>query len=227
MNRCSQNQLNKDLDSISHRIYSQTCRTHYDMPGFSLWNVGKELEPEAFRRMMIKLKDKLSEIHISVRGEECVFHSLMRFDQQVSTKLHLDGGPEESCLILGYEPSEVESDIYIADYSWASSEMGLDPQQFLKLYPPASEVTKTLLEKYTTRLTTFSNNEYQILCVNNSSTANNTSKTQWQGVLHQALITYPDQSKSRIINSTMITPLKKGMSYTLSKNHEEQFIYGE
>lgn len=39
-----------------------------------------------------------------------------RFDQQVKTKPQRDGSPEESLLMLGYEPSLIETRPEMSDY---------------------------------------------------------------------------------------------------------------
>jgi hypothetical protein len=39
----------------------------------------------------------------------------VRFDQQVNT-FHVDNAADQSFLMLGYEPSEIESELHIADY---------------------------------------------------------------------------------------------------------------
>ena len=61
---------------------------------------------------------------------------MARFDQQETTKFHLDGAPEQSMLMLGYEPSRVVSRLFLADYTRAASDLGITPQLFLTEFNP-------------------------------------------------------------------------------------------
>jgi hypothetical protein len=44
------------------------------------------------------------------------YHWLVRFDQQVNTPFHVDNAADQSFLMLGYEPSEIESELHIYKY---------------------------------------------------------------------------------------------------------------
>ena len=94
-----------DIESVARSVYMRTCRTSFDQPGFCVLNAGNELDSSAFRQLMIDLKDAMSLIHQTETGRTLHYLSATRFDQQTSTKLHLDGGPEECFLMLGYELS--------------------------------------------------------------------------------------------------------------------------
>ena len=74
-----------------------------------------------------------------------------RFDQQVTTRLHRDGGPDECFLMLGYEPSAIVAEIGIADYSKCAHDMGLSASEFLDHYNPMFAAGEDLLRPYTRR----------------------------------------------------------------------------
>lgn len=90
------------------KIFNQVWRHDSTNPGFYLIDMGV-VDSLALRREMIKIKEEFCKF------EPFYFTWLNRFDQQLTTKFHKDGGPDENILILGYEPSEVRSSIYICD----------------------------------------------------------------------------------------------------------------
>jgi hypothetical protein len=81
-----------------------------------------------------------------------------------------------------------------------------------------------LLKAYTTRIPCFSNRDFQIICVNNSSVAFTNDHTAWQGVLHTADILTPDASKRRIINSTMIASVSVGTPNVVNVAEQDAFV---
>ena len=201
-------QLN--VASVAAEVYRLTCRVDFDVPGFCLLDLGHELESGAFRRLMVDLKREMALIHQSKTGNTLIYLSASRFDQQQTTRPHLDGGPEECLLMLGYEPSAIDAEITIFDYAKCAFDLGLSPDDFMGRYNPMFKPGNDILQPYATRLGCFSKNNYQIVCVNNSSAPYSPSRTAWQGTLHTATIRAPDRSRSRIVNSTMIAPAPAG-----------------
>jgi hypothetical protein len=63
------------------------------------------------------------------------YHWLVRFDQQVNTPFHVDNAADQSFLMLGYEPSEIESELHIADYYKYANESGTATKDYLKSSP--------------------------------------------------------------------------------------------
>ena len=205
-------------------IYERTCRTDFDFPGFCLISIDRKMDSKEFRESMVELKQGLSEIYESRMGGELAYLSAMRFDQQTTTKLHLDGGPAESLLMLGYEPTEVESELVIADYAKCAFDLGLTPHEFLEKHNPMFEAGEELLRPYSTKLSRFSNSQYQIVVINNSSAEFSESVPRWQGTLHTAKILMPDASKARVINSTMIAPHCEERGDKVSETELEDFV---
>ncbi|MEZ5942135.1 MAG: hypothetical protein R3C18_12150 [Planctomycetaceae bacterium] len=193
-----------DVSFIARVVYQRTCRTGFDMPGFCVVNVGDAICSVAFRQLMTDIKREMATIHQSRTNETLIYLSAARFDQQESTRPHLDGGPDECFLMLGYEPSEVASEIEISDYAKCAFDLALSPKEFLTQHNPMFKSGADLLRPYVTRIPCFMTNEFQIVCINNSSAPFSADGTHWQGVLHTASILTPDESKRRVINSTMI-----------------------
>jgi hypothetical protein len=153
---------------------------------------------------MVALQVRLSEIGIRRGGKPFFFRSMARFDQQVTTKFHLDGAPDESMLILGYEPSKVASRLFLADYTRAAFDLGITPQAFLQDFNPMFKKGEELLGRYVTELPRPAEGHSRILVINNSSLAFTEAGTNSLGVMHKAIIVSPDRAERRIVNSTML-----------------------
>ncbi|MCL7743556.1 hypothetical protein LV476_01145 [Guyparkeria hydrothermalis] len=213
-----------DVRSIAAEIYRRTCRVNFDEPGFCVVNVGHEVDSVAFRQLMVDLKREMAAIHESATGNTLAYRSAARFDQQETTRPHLDGGPDESLLMLGYEPSEIDSELEIADYAKCAFDLGISPKEFVAEYNPMFKPGYELLRPYTTRVPCFSNTDYQIVCINNSCASYSESQPAWQGTLHTATILTPDETVSRVINSTMIASVPAGTADKIDAGELKDFV---
>lgn len=210
---------------IARIAYNLTCRTNFDAPGFCVVNVGGSIGSVGFRQLMVDVKREMAAIHRSISGDSLVYLSAARFDQQESTKPHLDAGPEQCFLMLGYEPSEVLSELEITDYTKCAFELGLTPNEFMVQYNPMFKAGYELLRPYTTRIPCFSPSDFQIVCVNNSSAPFSSDGSAWQGTLHTATIFNPDESKRRVINSTMIARALSECDEVVDRTSLDYFIH--
>lgn len=145
---------------------------------------------------MVCLKEHLNRLHEERNGKKLVYTSMGRFDQQVTTKPHRDGGPDETLLMLGYEPTEVMSHVSLSDYSKCAFEMRLTPTEFLDQLNPMFVDGKNALARYTTLLDAFDHTAFQILVLNNSILPYRTNEKNWLGVLHTADILNPMPTKA-------------------------------
>jgi hypothetical protein len=185
-------------------VFDLVWRVDFSAPGFCSIDVGPAVDAHALRSAMVGLKERLSDICVSRGGQAFGFKSLGRFDQQVTTKFHLDGAPEQSMLMLGYEPSHVRSRVLLADYSRAAHELGIDPERFLRDFNPMYKRGEELLGRYATELPQPRDGHSRILLINNSSLPFTEARTNALGVMHQAIISSPDDTLRRIVNSTML-----------------------
>ncbi len=183
------------------------------------------MESVAFRQLMVDIKRELANIHAARTDETLVYLSAARFDQQESTKPHLDGGPDECFLMLGYEPTEISSELEITDYSKCAFDLGLPPKEFMAKHNPMFKSGQNLLSSYVTRIPCFSNSDFQIVCINNSSAPYSSDGVTWQGTLHTATILSPDDSKRRVINSTMIARAPFGARDLVDEAALHHFIH--
>jgi hypothetical protein len=214
----------RDVDRLAALIYRRVCRVDFSEPGFCLLNLGSELDSSAFRRLMVDLKRGLAAQHAAATGETLIYISAGRFDQQTTTRPHRDGGPEQSLLLLGYEPSEVESVLEISDYSRCAFELGITPQEFLNTRNPMFRDGFELLRPYATQFPCFSRTNYQFVAINNSSSTFAPEAGAWQGTLHTATIPQPDEKLHRVINSTMVARAPAGTCDVISEADIQDFI---
>ena len=173
---------------------------------------------------MVDLKRAMARIQESRTDSALIYLSAARFDQQETTRPHLDGGPDECFLMLGYEPSDVDSELEISDYAKCAFDLGLSPNEFMAKHNPMFQSGYELLRPYSTRIPCFSRNDFQIACVNNSSAPFSQDQPMWQGTLHTATILSPDESARRVINSTMIALAPKGTPDTISESKQKEFV---
>lgn len=213
-----------DVRAIAAGIYHKACRTDFDAPGFCVVNVGRSIDSVAFRRLMVEVKGEMARIHESNTSHTLVYQSAGRFDQQETTRPHLDGGPEECLLMLGYEPSGVDSEVEIFDYARCAYDLGLAPKELLARHNPMFESGDELLRPYSTPAVCFTPAAYQIVCINNSWAPFSREKPAWQGVLHTARVLSPDESERRVINSTMIASVAKGTADAVTPSELEAFV---
>ncbi len=213
-----------DVETIASDIYARTCRFDFNAPGFCTLNVGQSIDSVAFRQLMVDLKRAMAAIHETTTGNTLAYHSASRFDQQVTTRPHLDGGPDECFLMLGYEPSDVESELEILDYAKCAFDHRLTPKEFMATHNPMFHSGYEMLRPYATRIPCFSQTDFQIVCINNSSASFSHKKRAWQGTLHTAIIRTPDESQLRVINSTMIASEIAGTSDPITESQQHEFV---
>ncbi|HZN34061.1 MAG TPA: hypothetical protein VFB80_09590 [Pirellulaceae bacterium] len=212
------------VPAIARAMYERTCRTDFSAPGFCLLNAGSERGSRGLRRLMVDLRQELATLHEARTGQTLNFVSVVRVDQQATTRPHLDGGPEQSLLMLGYEPSAVRSELEISDYSRCAFDLGLTPKEFLGRHNPMFRSGSELLRAYTTRIPCFSPADHQIAFINNSSTPYSADGATWQGVLHTATVPAPDENQRRVINSTMLASVPLGTRESVSTAELDEFL---
>lgn len=189
---------------LARMVFRAVWRFTFAAPGFFLLETESKLDSHILRSWMLALKQQLSEDCRLRTGDRLVYRSMARFDQQETTKFHIDGAPAKSMLMLGYEPSQVKSRLFLADYSRAAFDLSISPQQLLQDFNPMYTDGEKLLSPYVTQLPAAEEGHSRILCINNSSLPFAADQTNPLGVMHKAEIVNPCRDKHRVINSTMI-----------------------
>lgn len=212
----------EELPILAERIFAQVFRTDFTAPGFALLRLPVPVTSQPLRRFLVALKEALGELYAQRFGQQLIYLSLARFDQQVTTKFHLDGAPAASFLMLGYEPSAVDSTVALADYSQAAYALGITPAQFLTDYNPMFSRGAQQLEPYITRLTTFAPDYPQVLLINNSFQPYEPGQPHHLGVMHQATVPQPSAQR-RLVNSIMLSAASAGVNELVTAAEVQHF----
>jgi hypothetical protein len=189
----------------------RVARTSFAQPGFALIAAEQSYSPTEFRRVLAEVIAAVGAAYNAQFARRLVLCSMGRFDQQVSTEAHLDGAPQESILMLGYEPTEVESEIELYDYSEAAADFGLEPGTFLDRFNPTFGAGRAALAPYRTAIRAFDHRRFNILLINNSSAElAGGAAAGMLGVLHRSIIFRRRPEATRYVNTIMLTPVGRG-----------------
>lgn len=206
--------------AVAEQAFALVWRFDFDAPGFCLLDAGPDVDLHTLRSWMVELKGHFSEISQRRSGKPLLFRSMARFDQQETTKFHLDGAPDQSMLMLGYEPSPVHSRLFLGDYTRAAFDLGITPQQFLQDCNPMFQKGEELIAPYATELPQPEPGHARILLINNSSLPFTDDRTNPLGVMHKAIIATPNEAERRIVNSIML--VTEGQEIAAEK--QEEFV---
>jgi hypothetical protein len=210
--------------ALAEKVLDRVWRADFHAPGFCLLDLGAQSNSHTLRSRMVTLKGRLSEIGIRRTGSPFVYRSMGRFDQQETTKFHIDGAPAESMLVLGYEPSRVRSRLFLADYSRCAFDLGMEPQQFLRDFNPMFRKGEELLRRHVTELPKAEEGHYRILLINNSSLPFTEARRNPLGVMHKAEIINPTAAERRIVNSIMLVTAAGPSSDQVSDEQLDDFV---
>jgi hypothetical protein len=188
----------------AERAAAAALRTGFDRPGFALLDFGPVLTSRDFRALLVALAGELDRVYRRDYGRRLALRSAGRFDQQVTSEPHLDGGPEQSLLLLGYEPTAVPSRLTLIDYSKAAHAHGLTPKEFLARFNPMVPAGRAALAGHGTAVEGFDSGRWRALLINNGSSPAGGPAADTLGVLHQATILRPDAAQTRWVNSLML-----------------------
>ena len=209
---------------VAQSVADRVFRRDFREPGFCVVVFPQYTESLGLRQHMVTLKEALSRLYSQQFGEPLEYVSMGRFDQQNTTRLHLDGAPARSFLMLGYEPTSVRSEFCIADYSRCAEGRGLSPLEFLAAHNPMMSGQEKLLADDLTLLEDWQEHRPRIVVVNNCSTAPG-DPCHTPGVLHGARILTPNPEATRVINSTMIVPRSLAAEACLSSSVVQAFLH--
>ena len=182
-------------------IYNEVLMHDLTEPGF-YWLDAGVIDSHELRRKMIEISKCFAGFDV---------YSMMRFNQQNTTKFHLDGGPVPNILVLGYEPSKVKSRLFLADHPCAANDLHVDPDT---LVSKAMFGKDEELKPYVTELPQPKEGHSYILFINNDATL---------GVMHKAEIDKnPDEF--RMVNSIMLASLDEGHPRYTEQDLEEYVL---
>lgn len=188
-------------DEQLNSIHADVFRDSVSSPGFYFADLGSDIDSKTFRRTMIDLKEGLNRVCEVHSNKHLTYQWLGRFDHQHTSMFHRDNAASLSFLMLGYEPTEIDSRVFVADYSKLIESKGLS----LSKYFGGEEARNTApsdgdLEPFTTELVPFPKNTYRLLLLNNSRSFDEAT----YGVFHRGEAIEKIEGADRVINSMML-----------------------
>jgi hypothetical protein len=199
-------QVPETIMELMNERASEVFRKDLSQPGFAVIDLGPDFDSVRFRSMLIGFYSALDGIYLRDFSRRLVLRSVGRFDQKVTSDAHLDGAPDESILMLGYEPSEIQSRLSLIDYTRCAADRGLTPVEFLRRFHLGSDSTSEVLASYATAATPFDSRHYRIVIINNSRLAVSAGKTGMLGVLHKSTVFAHEPGQRRMINTLLMSP---------------------
>ena len=209
------------LTELGNIVYEKVFRKDFSEPGVVVIDYGLNFTSEKLRESMVNLKRQLSDIHVKKVGQKLLYQWMGRFDQQVTTKFHLDNAADQSFLMLGYEPSLIKSKLYFADYVQFYQSINISAAEYFERHNPMFTDGENLLKPYITEIEGFREVTYKIVLMNNS---NSSRQVQSIGVFHKAEIIEKDMSQKRVINSTMIYSADLSENEMFTDEQQEDYI---
>lgn len=211
----------ESIKNIAKKSFQDVFRTTTETLGFmSLVFNKKEITPYHFRSIMIDLKKELSKLSVSTFNKKLSYHWLVRFDQQVNTPFHVDNAADQSILLLGYEPSAIDSELHLADYHAFANKVFKTPEDYYNKFTPVFKEDEDMLMPFTSKIKIAEKDHYSIVIINNSSPKANVDTL---GVFHKALIINQDLNKSRIVNSMVLNVVSTDKD-TKDEENEHRFL---
>lgn len=203
-------------------LFRRVWRTTLLEPGWAVLVPDEPVDSFTLRREMVRVLDDLSAEAERSGLPPFVVERVGRFDQQVSTRFHRDGGPAGSLLLLGYEPSRVASQFFVADAARAAEAAGMGVNAFLTANNPLRPASEDALAGVIEEVS-WPADRGAIVIVNNSLFPDG-EPGRPLGLLHKGLIAHPDPTASRIINSIGAMPADEPGRVPLPASEVEAFV---
>jgi len=194
------------------KAYNAVFRNSTNQPGFYFWDLGNKINSRNFRRQMIILKNGLSKRCKIQLNKKLNYQNIGRFNHQNSSKLHRDTAGNFSFLMLGYKPTKVDSNVFVADYTkYIESEQISLKTFFAGDYDANLIEDESILTPFKREITPFLKENYRILLLNNCKSFEEASF----GIFHGAKMPKINNKEDRIINYMMMQ--------LCNKNEKEQY----
>lgn len=201
-------------------IYKKVFRNSTDHPGFYFKDFGKDIGSVNFRSVMVELKEGLTELVNKNTNHQLNYHWLGRFDHQHTSGFHRDSADPNSILMLGYEPSDIDSRVFLADFSKLVEDKGISMLEYFGGDDVNTSRDEEEIEPYVTELAPFPKDSYRLVILNNAKSFNQPSF----GVFHRGEVPEKSNGSDRVINSIMMYLTDKGTVESYGEKDVAEFI---
>jgi len=204
-----------------HDIYEAVFRGSTHQPGFYFQDFGNKIDSPTFRKIMIELKQGLSNICELRLNKQLNYQGIGRFNHQHSSRFHRDSAHPHSFLMLGYEPTQVDSKVYVADYTKYIEHQNIPLETYFDGSQELNSVNddQSLLP-YITELAPFPKDHYRLLLVNNSKSF----EEKTFGVFHRGEVLQVIEGEDRLLNYVMLQLCEKGVADQYNSLAIQDFI---
>lgn len=207
----------EDLQAAYNAVFRSSTRE----AGYYFWDFGQQINTHTLRETMVYLKNELSLLCERHLNKQLYFQSMGRFNHQHASKLHRDSAPSHSFLMLGYEPTKVDSRVYIADYSRYMADQNISIERYFGDNPQANVVDSDKIPAaYTKEIRPFPKDHYRLLLINNSKSL----ETPSYGIFHGAEIPQMLKGEDRVIDYMMTRLDDKDAEETYDEPAVKDFI---
>lgn len=202
--------------------FADVWRSSVDRPGFAVL-AAPDPQPSSghIRHAIMTIVAAFDEL----AERPFVVERVGRFDQQVSTRFHRDGAADVSLLLLGYEPTTVESQLFLHD-PYRAAGPGESAFQFLKDHKPMTKDGDAALMRDAVNVLGPAS-QARIVVLNNCTVLENPPPGHPLGVLHRGLIGHPDPAARRVINSMGLMYEGEPRREPVSAERLEWFLHGD
>lgn len=175
-------------------------RSSTKKPGFYYEDLGADLGSQGFRQVMVDLMSGLRKLNKQRTGTPLKIQWIGRFDHRHTSRFHRDNADPHSFLILGYEPTQVDSQVSVADFSkWIETE-GMSTETYFEDPQVNTAPNDTDLIPVSTELSPFPKTNYHLLVLNNGKSSDDPAL----GVFDRGVVSESSDSHERVINSIML-----------------------
>lgn len=177
-------------------LHRDVLRRSLDARGWAYLELGADMDRRRMREAMRAVADGLSRTEQQLHARGLAPTALTQFDQGETTPFHVDGGPDESVLILGYEPTPRVSVLRVACLPTCAAARGDSPRAFLAAFPRGIPADHASVRAHAAEVTIHSA-RWPIVVLCNSVADPGEG---WLGVLHQAELAAEPRGE-RVVNT--------------------------
>ncbi len=182
-------------------IFESVLRESTAQPGFYYKDLGADLDSKSFREVIFDVKERLSDLCEKRLNKQLNYHWLSRANHRNSSNFHIDTAPEHSILILGYEPTSVESKVFLADYTKYLEAENLSAQDYFRnSFNGNFAQNDEELAPYVSETTPFPKDHCRLVIINNSRSYGQKS----YGVFHRGEVSDNLDQRDRVVNRVMV-----------------------
>ena len=202
-------------------VFNQTCRFNLTAPGFTLIDLGPRLGSRRLRRSMVGLQRELRQVLRATVGQDLIYLSMGRYAGLARAESLLAYHAPATLLMLGYEPSEVDSALRMTDYTKFAYELGLEPARLLE----SRDHDEPFPAQYVTDVGLINPAHAQILLVN--CNRGSIRDDELLGVLHHTELRSASSDDQCVVNAATLAVAAPGAREPVTREQQKAFVQSD